>query len=338
MAIHKLDEIEEGELLDPKNLQDMLTSVDSLDSASFSFEGSFTDHMINEYQEILNFDVTSNGINYQINITWPTEFPDDNKAEERNHIRDAFLRSGIAEHRNIDDAMAELRSQDDVVLGVDENILRDCVITSSLLDRIYEETYPNWILVGIPRLVMSGMESAAKQEFTDGGHPRVGWPTYRGRIGQRAIQEVMDLRKKNPDRPGLAMMTIGELQHDAEDLQSEGWKIDALIRDQFKNFLDNIGFHKGTFFLSQNRVNVMMSGTEGGDALHLEKPGFEDLKQGSVEIAAFTRLVYELCLQFGSIRIIPQQNEESLLELNAYWPGKQVSDWEHSRLSVSTVR
>jgi len=127
--------------------------------------------------------------------------------------------------------------------------------------------------------VMSGMESAAKEEFTEGGHPRVGWPTYRGRIGQRALQEVMDLRRKDPNRPGLAMMTVGELQHDAKELKSEDWKIDALIRDQFKNFLDDIGFHKGTFFLSQNRVNVMMSGTEGGDALYLEKPGFEDLER-----------------------------------------------------------
>lgn len=338
MAIPKLRKIEEGELVDPEDLQNLLGVSESTEGLSFNVEGSFIDHMINEYPKILTFDVTADGVNYHFDIDWPSEFPDDNKAEERNHVRDAFLRSGIAEHRNINEVMAELRNQDDVVLGVDGNILRDCTITSTLLDKIYEETYPNWILVGIPRLVMSGMESAAKQEFTDGSHPRVGWPTYRGRIGQRALQEVMDLRKKNPDRPGLAMMTIGELQHEAKELQSEDWKIDALIRDQFKQFLDNIGFHKGTFFLSQNRVNVMMSGTEGGDALYLEKPGFNELKEGSDEISAFTMLIYELCLQFGSIRISPQDDTELMLELNAYWPGKQVADWEHSRLSVGIAQ
>lgn len=338
MTIHRSDEIEEGDLVDFQVLQNILQGDSSSGSDSFVIEGSLLDYMINEQPRILRFDVASGDVDYQFDINWPVEFPDDNKAEERNHIRDAFLRSGIANHRNIEEVMTELRRQDDVVLGVDGNILRDCIITSNLLERVYEETYPNWMLVGIPRLVMSGMESAAKEEFTDGSHPRVGWPTYRGRIGQRALQEVMDLRRKNPDRPGLAMMTIGDLQHDTKDSKSGDWKIDALIRDQFKNFLDDIGFHKGTYFLSQNRVNVMMSGTEGGDALHLEKPVYEDLEEGSVDVASFTQLVYELCLQFGTIRLTTQESRDSMLELNAYWPGKQVSDWEHSRLSVSTVQ
>jgi len=338
MTIQRLDEIEEGDLVDSRILQNILGGDSSSDQASFVLDGSLLDYMIDEHPRILEFDVASGDVDYRFDIDWPVEFPDDNKAEERNHIRDAFLRSGIANHRNIEEVMTELRNQDDVVLGVDGNILRDCIITSNLLERIYDEPYPNWILVGIPRLVMSGMESAAKEEFTDGSHPRVGWPTYRGRIGQRALQEVMDLRKKDPDRPGLAMMTVGELQHDAKELESEDWKIDALIRDQFKNFLDDIGFHKGTFFLSQNRVNVMMSGTEGGDALYLEKPSYEDLEEGSVDVTAFTNLVYELCLQFGTIRLTDGERGDFLLELNAYWPGKQVSDWEHGRLSVSTVQ
>jgi hypothetical protein len=144
----------------------------------------------------------------------------------------------------------------------------------------------------------------------------------------------MDLREKNPDRPGLAMMTIGDLQRDWGEIEREEWKIDALIRDQFKEFLDDIGFHKGTFFLSENRVNVMMSGTEGGDALYLQKPEFSEIQSGEVTGTELSDLLYELCLQFGSIRIQPEDRDDSLLELSIYWPGKQISDWEKRRLNV----
>jgi hypothetical protein len=333
----KLNEVEQGELVDTETVQDILDNSSELGSGSMVLEGSLLDYQIDEYPQILNFDLTTSGIEYRFNMDWPGTFPGEKKAEARTRLRDAFLRAGAASHPNIDEVMTEVRSQDDVVLGIDENILRDCTVTSSLLDEIYAETYPNWILISIPRLVMSKIERAAKDNFTDGEHPRVGWPTYEGRVGKRALQEVMDLREKDPARPGLAIMTIGELQEESEKVTRNDWKVDALVRDQFKSFLDEIGFHKGTYFLSQNRVNVMMSGTEGGNALFLQKPDFADINEGNLSEHDFANVLYEVCIQFGTVRLRDQETDKVVLELSSYWPGKNVSEWEERTMNVVTI-
>lgn len=338
MATVGADDIEQGQLVDADTFESVIEGLAGSSPGSLVLEGSLLDYSLDEYPMILDFEPTTDGVDYRFGVDWPSTFPDEKQAEARNRIRDAFLRGGAATHLNINEVMSKLRNQDDVIIGVDGNILRDCIMTATLLERIYEETYPNWILVGIPRLVMSDIESAAKDDFVQGDHPRVGWPTYAGRVGQRALQEVMNLREKNPDRPGLAMMTIGELRKGTNNVQRDDWQVDALIRDQFKEFLDDIGFHKGTFFLSQNRVNVMMSGTEGGDALYLQKPEFPDVEEGNLPIADFAALLYELCVQFGTIRIRDQETDAVLLELSIYWPGKNVSDWEQGRMNVVTVR
>lgn len=332
-----VDKIEQGDLLDVKSIQDILNNSSDLGSGSIVLEGSLLDYQIDEYPQILDFDLTTSGIEYRFNIDWPGTFPDEKKSEGQTRLRDAFIRAGAVSHPNLDEVMTELRSQDDVVIGIDENILRDCIVTSSLLDEIYAETYPNWILGCVPRLVMSKIERAAKDSFTEGGHPRVGWPTYEGRIGKRALNEVMDLREKDPARPGFAVMTIGELQKEREIIQRNDWKVDALVRDQFKSFLDEIGFHKGTYFLSQNRVNVMMSGTEGGNALFLQKPNFTEINEGNLSETDFASVLYEICIQFGSIRLRDQETSEIILELSTYWPGKNVSEWESQTMNVVNV-
>jgi len=49
-----------------------------------------------------------------------------------------------------------------------------------------------------------------------------------------------------------------------------------------------------------------------------------------------TRLVFELCVQFGDITI---RNESTgrALTLEIFWPGKQVSDWRSGRLNIGAV-
>jgi len=337
MATTDLSGINRDRLLVPSELKSIIQEIASSADDSVEVKGSLLDHKIDEFSTVLDIETGEHRVNYETAVDWPASFPDEKKAEEHNHMRDAFLRSDLAEHLNVDQVMEELRNHDDVVIGVDGNILRDCVMTSTLLEEIYAETFPNWILVGIPRLVMSAIERRAKDQFTEGSHPRVGWLTYRGRIGHRTLQEVMNLREKNPDRPGLAMMTVGDLQRDWGEVEREDWKIDALIRDQYQDFLDDIGFHKGTFFLSENRVNVMMTGTEGGDALYLQKPEFDDIKQGATSMEDFTKLIYELCVQFGSLRIKPTGSEAPSIDLSIYWPGKQISDWANEKMNIVSV-
>lgn len=328
------DAVEAEGLLKPEDIEAVVTELLSTESGSFTIEGSLLDHKIDEYQTVLSFEAAGDDIKYDFGVNWPADFPEEQISEEHDRIRDAFIRAGVAEHLNVDEVMKELRSQDDVILGIDDDILRDGVLTSILLEKIYEEDFPNWILIGVPKLVVSGIESAAKDEFTEAGHPLVGWPTYQGRIGQRALQEIMDLRRERPDRPGLSVMTIGEMRERGQEYEENDWRLDARIRDQFREYLDDIGFRKGTYFLSQNRVNVMMTDTEGGEALHLQKPEYEEVDTGTISSAGFGSLIQELCLQFGSVRLRSQEPGEILLELSVYWPGKRVSDWEERRLNV----
>jgi hypothetical protein len=336
MAADLLAGVDRGDLLEPEELKEICKKITS-SGATFTVEGSLHDHMIDEYPVLMEFEGTGEGIRYEFDIDWPVDFPEEKIADEREKIRDSFIRAGVAQHLNLEQVMAELRRQDDVILGIDRGVLRDCVMTSELLDEIYAEPFPNWILIVIPRLVMNGIELDAKSQFTDGSHPRVGWPTYSGRIGQRALQELRVLREADPNRPGLSIMTVGELSRRGDKSDQGDWRSDAFVRDQFHDYLDDIGFRKGAYFISQSQVDVMMAGTEGGNGIHLQKPGYDDLKQGHVSASEFASLIHELCVQFGAVRFESRAARNSLIELNVYWPGKQVGDWEQQRLNVVTV-
>jgi hypothetical protein len=64
-------------------------------------------------------------------------------------------------------------------------------------------------------MVMAETDNAANNTF-GGDHPRSGGPVYKGRIGQRALQEIMDIRAPDPDRPGLSMVAVGEANQSAD--------------------------------------------------------------------------------------------------------------------------
>lgn len=171
-----------------------------------------------------------------------------------------LLRSGVAKYSNLPEVMKRMREHDDVILAPDTNVLLDCTFTAVLLPEIYAKDFPNWILVTVPKIVMGEVENKANITIGGKGHPRYGWPSYDGMLGQRALQEILELDKPRRDRPGFSIMTIGELLGDSESFEKKkNWWKDSEIRDQFRVFLKDIDFHKGTFFLSEDRVNAMMS-------------------------------------------------------------------------------
>lgn len=328
------DDISEGNLIDLNNLHSLISARVSSDHAEFCVAGSLLDYRTDAYAPVLSLEQVGNGVKYTIDFDWPKDVSDDHRSEERSRTQDSFLRAGLARHSNLDSVMEKLRMQDDVIIGIDTNVLWDCILTSILLDEIYKEEFPNWILVAVPRLVMAETENAANNTF-GGDHPRSGGPVYHGRIGQRALQEVMDIREPDPDRRGLSMITVGEMEQGAQ-VDRSNWKLDSLIRNQFQQFLEDISFHKGTFFLSQDRVNVMMSGTEGADGLYLQKPDIDEFRSDTVSTEKLTRLLYELCLQFGEI-LVKSPSGEELIELSIFWSGKQVSDWREGKMKVESM-
>lgn len=331
------EELEEGDLISPTVLGEVVHEIVRRDAGIFSLSGSLLDYKIQEYARILRFQRVDSEIEYKLRIEWGDGMEEGNTRREHNRLKNTFLRAGLVEHANISQVIDRLRQHDDIILGIDTNVLWDCILTSQLLPRIYDKPFPNWILVGIPKLVMAETENSANSKIQHGNHPREGWPNYKGRLAQRGLQELMTLRAKDPDRPGLAVMTIGELSKEHNEIDQRNWKLDSQIRTQFQEFLGNISFHKGTFFLSQDRVNVMMSGTEGADGLYLQKPDIDEFDSGTLTDEEFTILLYELAVQFGGIKLQHTGDDDLQISLNVFWPGKQVSDWRRSRLKITDL-
>ncbi|KXA91840.1 hypothetical protein AKJ64_04450 [candidate division MSBL1 archaeon SCGC-AAA259E17] len=331
-----LAEIDEGDLISPNLLDEIINNAIENGVEIFSIKASLQDHLIQDFGGVCKVKNSGDELKYTLQFEWPEEFNDEEKIEkEKSRLRDTFIRAGIAKHSNLPHIMKRLREHDDVIIGLDSNILLDCAVTSVLIDEIYAEKFPNWILFAIPKIAMAEIENKANQKVTGpSDHPRLGWPGYNGRIGQRALQEILELDKKNPDRPGLSIMTIGELE-DPETVKSEDdWWKDSEIRAQFQKFLRNISFHKGTYFLSQDRVNVMMSGAEGAEGLYLQKPNLDEFESGKILKGTFRSLLYELCIQFGSIKVNAVGGSNPSFQLSIFWPGKHVSDWRESKLKV----
>lgn len=333
-----LSELGEGDLIDPAILETVIHEMVESDGGIFTLSGSLLDYEIHDYNKLLRFKRSGSGIEYKLGFEWSNELGEGNVRNERNRLKDSFLRAGVIEHANISSVIDRLRQQDDIIVGIDTNILWDCILTSQLLSRIYEQPFPNWILVAVPKLVMAETENAANVKINGGDHPRSGWPTYKARLAQRGLQELMNLRKRDPDRPGLAIMTVGDLKSEYDDVDHRNWKLDSQIRSQFQAFLRDISFHKGTFFLSQDRVNVMMSGTEGADGLYLQKPDLDEFRTGQFSVEDFAELVYELAVQFGGIRMQNTGSEPLEICLDVFWPGKQVSDWRKSHVKVTALQ
>lgn len=336
MGESSIEELKTGDRIQITALEQIIGEYFAAPESTYVITGSLLDYMIDKHVHVLTYDVSDDHVEYGLDLDWPEEFPEDKETTERSRIKDTFLRAGIATHPNIQEVMKRLRNHDDVIIGIDSNVLWDCTLTSHLLEEIYADPFPNWILIAVPRLVMAETENAANSKITSGSHPRAGWPSYKGRIGHRALQEAMSIREQDPERPGLAMMSVGEMSENAGDINRSNWRLDALIRNQFQEFLDDINFHKGTYFLSQDRVNVMMSGTEGAEGLYLQKPEFEDFETGTVSIEELTRFVFEVSLQFGEITITEQSGDTSVT-FEVFWPGKQVSDWREGRLNIVSL-
>lgn len=329
--------VEEGDLIGPKVLKDIVEYHIQTDSGTYTLSGSLQDHRVDDYAKLLRFKRTGAEIEYKLRLDWGSQLEEGKGRKERNRLKNSFLRAGVIEHSNISHVIERLRQYDDIIVGLDTNILWDCILSSQLLEKIYEQSFPNWILVAIPKLVMAETENAANNKIEHGEHARTGWPTYKGRLAQRGLQELMNLRTKNPDRPGLAIMTVGELDLDVDDVNKSNWKLDSEIRTQFQKFLSQISFHKGTFFLSQDRVNVMMSGTEGADGLYLQKPDINEFSSNTFGDEEFTTMIYELAVQFGGICLKSIRKDGFRMCLDVFWPGKQVSDWRHSKLKVTEL-
>lgn len=346
----------EGELVEPYQLKEILS--ERLDTVgNVSIQAPLLEYYVSdEYFQILNVEMTRKG-KFLYHLPEPSRiesFARDvhSRFEERKQkkidpiaikinieewIRDALLRSGLCEHGNLERVMRFIKNHDDVILAPDTNILLDCVITSILLPKIQEKIdeelkgCPNWILIAVPKLVMSEVEDWAvrkyqREEFL----ARAGWPNYYGRKGQRALQEILEL-DTNINYRGVSIMTIGEIPPTYDSFKGNPRRIDSEIRFQVKDFISRISFHKGTFFLTQDRINAMMARAEGLQSLFLQKPEYNDLVKKDLKNEDVARVLYEMAVTFGEIKV------QGVGKLSIFWPGKHVASWEKSMMMVTEV-
>jgi len=144
--------------------------------------------------------------------------------------------------------------------------------------------------------------------------------TRQGRIGFRALQEILELNR-SADLTGISLMIVGaanpvfdarvELkglredfsrvrhlinstqkaamspasdegdentngtaarQHNSRGSKRSSSSCDMMIRAQYKEFLRQIDFHKGAFFLTADKSNAAMARAEGLQAIYYKQP------------------------------------------------------------------
>lgn len=286
-------------------------------------------------------------------------------------LGEAFYRSGLLFPKNWKEIFKKISEFDDIIIGIDTNILLNCSLTTHLLPLIsildnerYTHT-PNWILFVIPNAVMHEIEEAANARYDDGGLK------FQGRLAFRALQDIFDL-ELSKNVAGVSVLIVGEanpvldtrveLQGLRADFRrrNENCKSiddvnfrplgspkissgDMIIRDQFKRFLRQIDFHKGTYFLTADKSCAALARAEGLYPLYLKFPYWDFRHQNeytSYELYAnksinihvpIGRLIYELAVQFGKINIGWGNNR---LTIRCDSKGENLDFWLKRKLMI----
>jgi len=160
-------------------------------------------------------------------------------------LNSALLCAGFVEPIGLTAIARRLAEYEDIILGVDTNILYASILGEHLLDefhRIHVRPYKesvNWILLVIPGVVMKELENAANMKKGN----RL---SHAGRRGYRALQEITTL-KGTEGYQGLSVLVVGPTNPEQLHLSPDGLTIvnaDSMIRDQFKAFLRGIDFRR----------------------------------------------------------------------------------------------
>jgi len=325
-------------------------------------------HLLLDYQlarnkelKILRYDGTplvtmvdqGTKVKFKRNVDFKKEIERDDEEERQDNrifygIRNVFYRSGLLLPKEWRKIAKKLSEFDDIIIGIDTNILYNCSLSEYLISSLslidlkeYSHT-PNWVLFIIPSAVMHEIEESANIR------DKRGFLKYEGRMGFRALQEIIELSQCT-DMPGISLMIVGETNPildtrvELQGLREDIWKReiseekdisrnkkklhmtrsmksssgDMIIRDQFKEFLRQINFHKGTYFLTADKSNVALARTEGlhpiyfplsfGFYLNNPEISFYKINTKGGETIEFRvpigKLIYEMAVEFGNIRV-----------------------------------
>jgi len=253
----------------------------------------------------------------------------------RERSRDALIRCGVL-HGDYKQFAAKACAYDDVIFGIDTNILYNCTCTTSLLDSTvgvpsndFLDT-PNWIALLVSRVVMAEIDQASNEAQA----------TYKGRQAMRALQEMM-LIKNCKDLAGVSIFIRGPIRLGISNNGHEANTIkDSLIRDDFCEFVKDIGMHKGAFFISHDFAACTMAEAEGLNSFYLPKPELEEhpkLWQDG-RGCSIAELIYDMAVSFCPLKVCLEgadgQSHDFILE--SEWPAKKLDYWEQWLLRFSS--
>ena len=286
-------------------------------------------------------------------------------------VNDALYRAGLLFPDRWKKIGQRLSKYDDVILGLDTNIFYSCNISRhllSILSLVEPKEYvhtPNWLLLVVPSTVMYELEEAANVRDDKG------LLLNRGRKGFRSLQEIMEL-SENIDIPGVSLLIHGEtnpvidMRNNLFEIRKDIYKYarklngddqstqpfkktsggDMAIRSQFKKFLNQIDFHKGTYFLTADRSCSTLAQAEGLRPIFIpsphpstKQPGqlplvtlpteVEDRKkQPSVKVP-LGNIIYEMAVSFGEIVIACGDHTPSIM---CDRKGRDIGRWVQKQL------
>jgi DNA-binding protein len=304
-------------------------------------------------------------------------------------LTDAYYRSGLLLSPYWEQVGRSLSQFDDVILGVDTNILLGASLSEQLINSVFlidPRDYihtPNWVLVVIPNAVIHELEQFANCRDSKG------FLLDDGRLAFRALQEILELND-SADLSGISLVVVGdadpaldarielralrqdfvlrreqdlaaaakavrgiggdEAKHGAGRLEwshmsGKGASGDMIIRAQYKQFLRQIDFHKGVFFLTADKSCAALARAEGLHSIYYKKPESKEVlverrspsipgKKNSVDIrltVPIGKLIYELAVEFGTIRI---EWSGGSVELQCDLRGESLDRWVRRQLKV----
>ena len=267
----------------------------------------------------------------------------------------SLMRMGLLPFPELEGLAKDMCRFDDVLIGLDTTCFYHGVTTAALLDSLvgvacypYLDT-PNWITL-IASVISTGEieHKATNCGDKDYFENKDTQEMHNRRKAYRALQEFMEI-STCADLEGVSMLLTGEISPDINF--SKGSTVrDELIRKQIKNFLGNLGFHKGTYFLTEDRACAMFARAGGLNAVRLTRGKYTS----SVELTCLhpssngeerdihnvSELVYELGIEFP-LKITCKGKDCSLDDLSFIvktdWWGKKLEEWENRKLMVEVV-
>lgn len=276
----------------------------------------------------------------------PTSSPDiitiEDYTDLESYVQSALMRMGLLkDEKFFADFAREVCKDDDVIIAVDTNMFYKAQITTALLDSfvgVARSDYldlPNWITLIISAVSMEEIEGKANAKIK--GEELKDFINNRRRRGAcRGLQEFVEIGGCL-DLEGVSMLEVGKMPAGFDVSKMSPTSRDATIRREIRQFLNDIGFHKGTYFLTMDRVCAMFAQAEGLHAFYVPR---SDLKEKyiltnlgeSSDIHTISELLYEFGIEFP-LKIVCHGEFEGLsFVIKTHWQGKSLAEWENRRL------